>query len=86
MPVDPLEQRFQTLDEATQAGLIAAVILDRPTCLVCLAARVGMTPLGALRTSERIGTTLRLTGTERDACCQQCGSTLEPVYSLARPE
>ena len=74
-----------SVDDATQAGLIVAAILERPTCLVCLTMKVGMTQLDAVHAVERIGTNLRVV-VEHGVRCRPCGSTVGPVYSLARSE
>ena len=73
------------MDDPTKGGLIVAVILERPTCLVCLTAKVGMTQLDAVRTIERIAENLRVIVQQGDRC-RLCGSTVGPVYSLARPD
>ena len=69
--------------ESTLTVLIVSVILERPTCIICLAAKVGATKLAIVRTLERIGTTLQIT-VANDERCRACGSTLGPVYSLPR--
>ena len=63
--------------------LITSVILDRPTCLLCLAAKVGATKLGVVRAMERIAVTVQI-ATAMDDRCRACGNTLGPVYSLIR--
>jgi hypothetical protein len=71
------------MDDATQAGVIVAAILERPTCLICVTAKAGMTSLDVVRTIERIGQTLVVT-IEQGGRCRVCWSTLGPVYSLGR--
>ena len=66
----------------TLAAAIIAVIVERPTCLVCIKAKGGMTTLDAVRGIERIGQNIVL-AIERGADCRVCGSSLGPVYSLA---
>ena len=71
------------MDQATLAGLIVSVILERPTCLVCVAAKVGQTQLATLRAIERIGKTLHLDRPAGERC-RACGSTVAPVFVLSR--
>jgi hypothetical protein len=73
------------VDDANLMGLIAAVILERPTCLGCLAMKVSAPMPSVLRVLERIGKsmTVHITNNER---CRACGSTEGPVYSLKRPQ
>ena len=73
------------MDDTTLVALIASVILERPTCLICIAAKVGAVKLEVERVLERIGRTVRLETTTRDRC-RACGSTLGPVYSLKQPD
>ena len=72
------------VDEATQAGLIVAVILERPTCLLCLTVKANLTTLEVVRTLDRISRTLAVRISQGDRC-RMCGSTLGPVYSLPPP-
>lgn len=71
------------MDDATQTGLIVAVIVERPTCLICITAKAGMTKLEVVRTIERIGKSLAV-DIDKGGRCRACGSTLGPVYSLKR--
>ena len=73
------------MDHATRAGLIVAVIVDRPTCLLCVALKSSLTPFDTVRTIERIQESLAVTAKRGDRC-RVCGSTVGPVYSLARPQ
>jgi hypothetical protein len=73
------------MDQATQAGLIVAVILERPTCLLCIVAKAGLTSLDVVRCLERIGRHLAVR-VERGDRCRLCGSTVGPVYSVGRPD
>ena len=70
-------------DEPSLIVLITSVILDRPTCLLCLAAKVGATKLGVVRAMERIAVTVQI-ATAMDDRCRACGNTLGQVYSLIR--
>jgi hypothetical protein len=70
-------------DEPGLVVLITSVILERPTCLICLAEKVGASKLAVVRTLERMERTL-LIKTANDDRCRACGSTLGPVYSLTR--
>jgi hypothetical protein len=65
------------------ARLIVSVILKRPTCLTCIAAKVGASALSVVRTIEGIGESVKvqLSNNER---CRMCGSMLDPTYSLPR--
>jgi len=69
------------MDRATLSGLIISLILERPTCLACISAKVGETNLRIVQTVENIGRSLRIGSSDT---CQSCGSTLGPVYSLLR--
>ena len=71
------------MDSAQLSGLIVAVILERPTCLVCIASKVGEPKLTIVRTITQIETTLRLT--VRHDRCGACGSTLGPFYGVTEP-
>jgi hypothetical protein len=62
--------------------ILMSVIMERPTCLLCLAEKTGDTKLGVVRGLEAIGETFLVT-TELDERCSGCGSTLGPVFSLA---
>jgi hypothetical protein len=72
------------MDGATLVGLIAAIIVERPTCLSCVATKAGTTELKTLRTLERMQTIVRM-AIQRGERCRACGSTVGPVYSMARP-
>lgn len=73
------------MTDETLAVLITSVILERPTCLLCVTAKVGATMLAVVCAMERIGQTVRVRAVN-DERCRACGSTLGPVYSLTRPE
>src|SRR5688572_16545475 len=70
-------------DVVTLSARIVAVILERPTCLTCLAPKVGAPSRNVLRAIESIGQTVnvRIAQGER---CRACGSTVSPTYSLPR--
>lgn len=70
-------------DDRTLATLVASIILEGPLCLTCIAKKLDAYELAALRAIERIQITLRVV-TERGDRCRACGSTVGPVYSLAR--
>jgi hypothetical protein len=72
-----------TMPETSLAVLITSVILERPTCLICITAKVGADKLAVVRALERIGGTLTVQ-VANDERCRACGSTLGPVYSLER--
>jgi hypothetical protein len=71
------------VDDANLLVPIASVILERPTCLVCLASKVGAPTLSVVRTVERIGKTITVHFANNERC-DACGSTLGPIYSLKR--
>jgi hypothetical protein len=63
--------------------VIASIIVERPTCLACIADKTGGAQLDAVRALERIGKTIHV-AIENNERCRVCGSTLGPVYSLDR--
>jgi hypothetical protein len=67
------------------ATLVVSVILQRPTCLNCIAEKVGAPALAVVRAIESIGETVnvRITNPNNERC-RMCGSTLGPTYSLPR--
>jgi uncharacterized protein with PIN domain len=71
------------VDDASLLVSVTSVILERPTCLLCVAAKVGESTLSVERTVDRIGKTMtvHIANNER---CHACGRTLGPVYSLTR--
>lgn len=71
------------MESSALVGLIAAVIVERPTCLSCLADKAGTTDLEAVRTIERMRRVVRIE-IQRGERCRACGSTLGPVYSMER--
>ncbi len=64
------------------AALITALILDRPLCVACIAAKSLVRPEQVIEVFEVISTALVLR-TETDRCLA-CGTTTI-VYSIARP-
>ena len=71
------------MDEASQLAVVTSIILERPTCLLCITAKAGEDKLAVIRAMDSIGTTIRVDG-ETGERCRACGSTLRPVYSLIR--
>jgi hypothetical protein len=70
-----------TLPES--AALITGLILERPLCLDCLAAKSGLGATAVEAMLARVGTVMRLhRWTDR---CRACGETRETV-SVARPD
>ena len=66
-----------------RATLITALILDRPMCLDCIAAKSGLPADTIDGVLQRIGRVLNLQRTvER---CRACGETDVEVASVARP-
>jgi hypothetical protein len=72
------------VDDANLLGLIASAILERPTCLDCLDAKVEAPTLSVVRTVDRIGKTISVHASNER--CGACGSTVGPIYSLRRPQ
>jgi len=70
-------------DKVGLAALVVSVILERSTCLTCIAAKVGAPQLAVVRTIEGIGRTLNVK-IANDERCRMCGSTLGPTCSLPR--
>jgi hypothetical protein len=72
------------VDDAKLVGLVVSMILERPTCLRCLSARINATKLDTLRHMRRIvgSVPVEMQAGER---CRACDSTLGPVYVAARP-
>lgn len=72
------------MDDAKLGGLIVSMILERPTCVLCISARISATKLDTLLAMRRIVGAVPMemhTGEH----CRVCGSTLNPVYLAARP-
>ena len=70
-------------DDTALVILVTTVILERPTCLVCLCAKVGADQLSIVHVMERISRTVKVQ-VERNERCRAYGSTLGPVYSVTR--
>ena len=66
------------------AALITVLILDRPLCLDCIAAKTDMTVPSVRGYLERIDTSLTVQW-RADERCQACGN-LGLVVSIGRPE
>ena len=64
-----------------QAALIAALILDRPLCLSCIADTSGVSVERVSEALHTIGSALALTS--RTDRCAACGTTTT-VYAVAR--
>ena len=67
---------------AALSGLIVSVILERPTCLICLSDKVGASRLETLRTIERMTKTVAIKVEYGEERCRACGNTLGPIYSI----
>lgn len=72
------------MDDTTLIVLIASLIVERPTCVVCLSAEVGAEKLSVVVAIERIGRSIQI-NIANDERCRTCDSTSRPVYSLDRP-
>ena len=68
--------------QATLLGLITSVILERPTCLICLSDKVGASRLETVRAVERMMKTINVTVQYSGERCGACDNTLGPIYSL----
>ena len=73
------------MDASTKVGPITAVIVERPTCLLCVAAKAGVTTLDVVRAIERIGKTIAVTIT-RGEDAAHAAAPLGPVDAFARPD
>jgi hypothetical protein len=66
-----------------RAALIAVLILERPTCLPCIAIKAGLGVLDVQAYFDRIGRALAVRR-DRAGRCRACGSVCE-VFSFSRP-
>jgi len=66
-------------------GLIVAMILERPTCVRCISAKIEATKLDTLKAMRRILPPVRAEMRTGEPC-RVCGSTLDPVHLAFRPE
>jgi hypothetical protein len=69
--------------DAILCARIVAVILERPTCLTCLAPKIGASMPEVMRAIAGIGQTVNVR-VARGERCRACGSTVGPTYSLPR--
>jgi hypothetical protein len=72
------------MDDAKLVGIIVSMILERPTCLRCISAKIEATKLETLRAMQRIAGAVPAEMRTGEAC-RVCGSALGPVYVAARP-
>jgi len=72
------------VDDAKLVGLIVSIILERPTCLRCISAKINATEMDTLLAMRRIVGTMPAEMHVGEHCLV-CGSTLDPVYVAARP-
>jgi arginyl-tRNA--protein-N-Asp/Glu arginylyltransferase len=72
------------MDDAKLVGVIVAMIVERPTCARCIAARIGATKLDTLRLMRRIVGAVPAEMRTGEPC-RVCGSTLAPVHVASRP-
>jgi hypothetical protein len=75
----------QSPDDAAQGRRMVAVILERPACLTCLAAKVGVTTREAARALDWIASAIRFNA-QVSGHCRLCDGITGPVYSIARPD
>jgi hypothetical protein len=71
-------------DDAKLVGVIVAMILERPTCVRCISARIECTKMDTLLAMRRIAGAVPAEMRTGEPC-RVCGSTLGPVYLAARP-
>ena len=71
------------MDDTGLAVLVVSVVLERPTCIICIADKVGATKLDTLRCLERMMATVQVS-IEKSGRCRACGSTVAPVFSVGR--
>ena len=72
------------MDDAKLVGLIVSMIVERPTCVRCISARIEATKLDTLRAMQRIAGTVPAEMRTGESC-RVCGSTRDPVYVAFRP-
>jgi hypothetical protein len=72
------------MDDARVVGLIVAMIVERPTCVRCISAKIEATKLNTLLAMRRIVGTVPVE-MHVGKRCGACGSTVDPVYVAARP-
>ena len=72
------------MDAAKLAGIIVATILERPTCVRCISAKISATKMDTLLAMRRLvgAVPVEMHVGER---CRVCDSTSNPVYVAARP-
>jgi hypothetical protein len=76
------EEREHGQPSLETTAVVTALILDRPTCLDCLATKCGLSPTHADRIVQRVASVLKL---YRDvARCRMC-SAIARVVSVERP-
>ena len=66
-----------------RAAIIAALIVDRPLCITCLATKGGMTESEAQAALDAIRANTRVFSASAERC-DACG-VVGPVVSLSRP-
>jgi hypothetical protein len=71
------------VDDAKLVGLIVSMILEHPTRLRCISAKINATRLDTVRAVKRIVGTVPVEMRVGERC-RVCGSTLDPVYLAAR--
>ena len=72
------------MDDAKLVGLIMSMILERPTCVRCISARIEATKMDTLLAMRRIAGTVPAEMRMGEPC-RVCGSTRDPVYVAFRP-
>jgi hypothetical protein len=80
-PDSPAAPGAATLSELSPLGRIAAIIVERPVCLACIAAKADTTELDALRVIEHIQDHVKLTIRHGEEC-RICGSRIGSAYSI----
>jgi hypothetical protein len=80
--VPSIGERGHSEPSLETTAVVTALILDRPTCLDCLATKCGMGPTHAELIVQRVATVLRLY--REVARCRMCGA-IARVVSVERP-
>ena len=72
------------MDDVKVVAVIVAMIVERPTCVRCLSARIEAPKLDTLQAMRRIAGAVPAEMRTGEPC-RVCGSSSDPVYVAARP-
>jgi hypothetical protein len=69
-------------------AVVMSLLVERPTCVACIAVKAGVMELQAVRCIERIQETIHINveNAHADGGCGGCGTTVGPVYALAQSD